>query len=166
MKTEFNLVVYTGIRRKVMKNREKPRMAMGITSRLNEREYLLFFDLDDDTPETLHNVMSVINKYVPTFCRVLILRTAKGYHVIVLGRYTWQFQNKLWKLLENHLDKKWVNLQRKRHRDLKCGAILRICGKYSYNDIDLMFEIPGNVCDEGLEKWIKKYKFWRSMCYA
>ncbi|MEM2383203.1 MAG: hypothetical protein QW521_03435 [Desulfurococcaceae archaeon] len=166
MRTEFNLVVYKGIRRSATKDRVKPLTAVGVTSRLNEKQYLLFFDLDDSTPESLHAVLDVIRKYVAVYCCVLISETSKGYHVIVVGRYPWRFQNKLWKLAESYLDRKWVNLQRKRHKRMKCGAILRICGKYGYNDIRLLYEIPGNVCDEGLSSWVLRYKFWRSLCFA
>ena len=125
------VVRYDGIRRRACFSREKPVPAVGVANIVLEepRRYIFFADFDRDTiPECL---CREFNEYI-------IARTRKGYHFIGFRMLAWKQLNSLWTRYKSYLDRKWINLQRKRGY-----AILRIAGKYRKHDI----AIEECVCD-------------------
>ena len=118
-------------RRAVLRNREKPLPALGVTSLLDKngvQYHHLYIDID--SKENIEQVLRVYETFVEHDYPVTLLETKKGYHIRVYYPFKWQEVLKILSSIKWLVDPKWLNLQRKRKL-----IIIRIAGKYHRLDI-------------------------------
>jgi len=118
-------------RRAVLRNRERPLPALGITSLLEKdgvKYHHLYIDIDDKS--RIEDVLRVYEAFVEYDYPTVLLETKKGYHIRVYYPFRWQEVLKILSSIKWLVDPKWLNLQRKRKL-----IIIRIAGKYHRLDI-------------------------------
>jgi len=112
-------------------------LVLGIGSKINEKHHLLFMDVDNkkvDIFQLLAQLLRTVEKMTGEIVDYIVSRTSKGYHIILLYPFTWRQVLHIWNKYKFCLDRKWINLQRKRQ-----FAILRVSPKYNRGDIHILF---------------------------
>ena len=135
-------------RRRVVKDRRKPTLSIGIGSKLGNK-HLIFLEIDDKNYNKLYDVIRYLRRRAINY---IITETSKGFHIIGLKLVKWRELNKVWSDLKPYLDRKWINLQR-----IRGFAILRVCGKYRPFDIKILDLYVRGDLDAEVMKFLRKY---------
>lgn len=130
---------------------EPPTITLGLGNKLNDG-YIPLIDIDEKIPvKNLGDILRAGFKILGK-CDVIVSETKKGYHVIWLTKTDWKTLNRLWAKLKHIIDRKWINMQRKRGY-----AVIRVRGKYRERDIKPIVITHLYKRERGVEKWMNMY---------
>jgi len=157
MDAEFHMVYYFHMRKSTFPEKKRELdFAVGVTCQVDARHYFLCADIDN--PRHVMHVINNLPRWVRAgMCGIIVTKTRKGNHVIILGRFTWKDCNRFWTQFKHVIDHGWVMLQRLRHSQMNgIGAVLRVCGKYREPDVKVLVA-KYDKCDRGVKWWVERY---------
>lgn len=144
-------------RRRACKKHSPSVVALGIGNMVAPNTYVPLVDIDRKIKRK--GLYDIIRAGYNVFGRetgYYIASTMKGYHIIWHTLVDWRTLNRLWTRLKPYLDWKWVKLQRRRGY-----AVVRVRGKYSEKDIELIEEkyVREHDYHKLLYMWLRIYKY-------